>query len=246
MNEMLPEDDIFFPDGCFAGDPEEWGMPFDSVYFDTVDGLRLHGWFVPGAGRITILWCHGNAGNIGDRLHNMKLLHDRLGVNIFIFDYRGYGRSQGRPTEEGTYRDARAALAYLHSRPDVDKDAIVIFGRSLGGAIAVDLASKYPCVGLILESTFTSLVDIFELPPAIPPIKYDSMAKIKRVKVPLLMLHGNRDDVVPFESGCSLYLAANQPKKFCAIDGAGHNDTYIVGGDGYFAAIEEFIEGLET
>jgi len=244
MNEMSPEGYIFFPDRGFAGDPEEWGMPFESVYFDTADGVRLHGWFVPGDNRVTLLWCHGNAGNISDRLHNMKLLHERLGVSIFIFDYRGYGRSQGMPSEEGSYRDAQAALAYLHSRPDVDNEAVVIFGRSLGGAVAVDLASKYPCLGLILESTFTSLVDIFEMPPTIPPIKYDSLAKIKRVRAPLLMLHGNRDEVVPFESGYMLYKAANQPKKFCAIDGAGHNDTYIVGGEGYFAAIQEFIAGL--
>jgi len=244
VSVMQAEGFIFYPEKDLLGDPSAWGLPFDDVYFTTIDGLKLHGWYVAGNRREIMLWCHGNAGNISDRLDFMKLLHDSLGLNIFIFDYRGYGRSQGRPTEEGTYRDAQAAMDYLRSRPDVDKDSIVIFGQSLGGAIAVDLASKNSCLGLILEATFTSLVDIFEMPPAAFPIKYDSYSKIKRVKVPLLVLHGDHDDVVPFESGYSLYAAANKPKKFCAIEGALHNDTYIVGGEAYFAALDEFISGI--
>jgi fermentation-respiration switch protein FrsA (DUF1100 family) len=201
---------------------------------------------VPGSRRETILWCHGNAGNIGDRLDLLKLLHDRLDVNIFIFDYRGYGKSQGRPTEDGTYRDAHGAMDYLRARPDIEGDRIVVFGQSLGGAIAVDLACRNKFMGLILEATFTSLVDIFEMPPKDFPVKYDSYSKIKRVKVPLLMLHGDKDDVVPFESGYTLFKAAHEPKKFCAIKGGMHNDNHIVGGEGYFAAIGEFIKGLST
>lgn len=247
----MQEDFIFFPDPYLIGQPSDWDLPFDDVSFQTGDGLTLHGWFVPGDRKETMLWCHGNAGNISHRLDNMKILHDRIGINVFIFDYRGYGRSQGQPSEAGTYLDAEAALAYLRSRPDIDQDSIVIFGRSLGGAVAVDLASKHPCLGLILESTFTSLVDLFEMPIDIKdlrsrtaPIKYDSFSKIKRIKVPLLMLHGNRDEVVPFESGCTLYKAANQPKQFCLIEGAGHNDTYIVGGQAYVDALRDFIDGL--
>ena len=247
----MQEDFIFFPDSLFIGDPTEWGMTFEDVSFQTGDGLTLHGWFVPGDRKETMLWCHGNAGNISYRLDNIKLLHDRIGINVFIFDYRGYGKSQGRPSEQGTYIDAEAALACLHTRSDIDHDAIVIFGRSLGGAVAVDLASKRPCLGLILESTFTSLVDIFEMPVAIKElrsrmstIKYDSFSKIKRIKVPLLMLHGDSDEVVPFQSGATLYKAANQPKHFCVIQGAGHNDTYIVGGQGYVDALRDFIDGL--
>jgi len=247
----MQEDSVFFPDPFLIGQPGDWDMLFDDVNFQTIDGLTLHGWFVPGGRRETILWCHGNAGNISHRLDNMKILHDRIGIGMFIFDYRGYGRSQGQPSEAGTYLDAEAALSYLRSRPDIDQDAIVIFGRSLGGAVAVDLASKHPCLGLILESTFTSLVDLFEVPIDIndlrgrmAPIKYDSFSKIKRISVPLLMLHGNRDEVVPFESGCTLYKAANQPKQFCLIEGAGHNDTYIVGGQAYVDALRDFIDGL--
>lgn len=243
---MQAEGSIFYPEKELSGEPGDLGLPFDDVYFRMADALKLHGWYVPGNRRETLLWCHGNAGNISDRLDLMKLLHDKVGVNIFIFDYRGYGKSQGRPTEEGTYRDAQGALDYLRSRPEVDQDAIVIFGQSLGGAIAVDLACRNRCLGLILESTFTSLVDIFEMPPEACHVKYDSYSKIKRIHVPLLVLHGDHDDVVPFESGYMLYKAANEPKKFCAIAGALHNDTYIVGGEAYFAAINEFIEGLST
>jgi len=243
---MQSEGFIFYPEKDILGKPSDLGMAYEDVTFRMADALKLHGWFVPGSRRETILWCHGNAGNIGDRLDLLKLFHDRLDVNIFIFDYRGYGRSQGRPTEDGTYRDAHGAMDYLRSRPDVEGDKIVVFGQSLGGAIAVDLACRNRFMGLILEATFTSLVDIFEMPPKAFPVKYDSYSKIKRVKVPLLVLHGDHDDVVPFESGYTLYKAANEPKKFCAIEGALHNDNYIVGGDGYFTAIDEFITGLST
>jgi fermentation-respiration switch protein FrsA (DUF1100 family) len=241
---MQSEGSIFYPEKDILGKPSDLGMAYEDIIFRMADALKLHGWFVPGSRRETILWCHGNAGNIGDRLDLLKLLHDRIDVNIFIFDYRGYGKSQGRPTEDGTYRDAHGAMDYLRARPDVEGDKIVIFGQSLGGAIAVDLACRNRCLGLILESTFTSLVDIFEMPTKAFGMKYDSYSKIKRVKAPLLVLHGDHDDVVPFESGYTLYKAANEPKKFCTIAGAMHNDTYIVGGEAYFAAIDEFIKGL--
>jgi hypothetical protein len=195
---------------------------------------------------MTLLWCHGNAGNISHRLDNLKLLHDRLALNIFIFDYRGYGRSQGKPSEEGTYRDAEAAVAYLRIRKDIDQDAVIIFGRSLGGAIAVDLASKHQCLGLILESTFSSLAGMFPyLPTDAIPIKYDSLAKIKQVRMPLLMLHGDCDEVVPFQSGRELFEAANEPKEFYTIKGAGHNDTYTTGGEEYLAVFQGFISDLK-
>ena len=242
---MLQEDFIFYPDNYFIGDPAGWGMPFEDVIFSTGDGFKLHGWFVPGKGDITLLWCHGNAGNISYRLDNLQLLHERLGVNIFLFDYRGYGLSQGKPTEEGTYLDAEASLDYLHSRTDTDKEAIVIFGRSLGGAVAVDLAGRQPCLGLILESTFSSVGALFPgLVAEVLPIDYDSISKIGRVKAPLLMLHGDIDEVVPYPSGQELFEAANEPKEFYTIVGAGHNDTYITGGEDYIATWERFIAGL--
>jgi uncharacterized protein len=242
---MLQEDFIFYPDNYFIGDPAGWGMPFEDVIFPTADGLKLHGWFVPGKGDITLLWCHGNAGNISYRLDNLKLINQRLGVNIFLFDYRGYGLSQGKPTEEGTYLDAEAALEYLNSRTDIDAKAIVIFGRSLGGAVAVDLASKHPCLGLILESTFSSVGALFPgLVADVLPIEYGSISKIGSIKAPLLMLHGDIDEVVPYASGQELFEAANEPKRFYTIVGAGHNDTYITGGEDYIAVLGRFIAGL--
>jgi len=242
---MQTEGFIFYPEKDLFGKPSDLGMEFEDVTFRMADALKLHGWFVPGSRRETILWCHGNAGNIGGRLELLKLLHDRIGTNIFIFDYRGYGKSQGRPTEDGTYRDAHGALDYLRSRYDVDGDKVIVFGQSLGGAIAVDLGCRNKFMGLILESTFTSIADIFEKPTRVLPVKYDSYSKIKRVHVPLLMLHGDKDDVVPFESGYTLFKAAHEPKKFCAIKGAMHNDVYSVGGESYFAAIDDFIKGLK-
>ena len=242
---MLQEDFIFYPDNYFIGDPAGWGMPFEDVIFSTGDGFKLHGWFVPGKGDITLLWCHGNAGNISYRLDNLQLLHERLGVNIFLFDYRGYGLSQGKPTEEGTYLDAEAALEHLSSSSDIDKNSIVIFGRSLGGAVAVDLASRHPCLGLILESTFSSVGALFPgLVAEVLPIQYNSIDKIGRIKAPLLMLHGDIDEVVPYASGQELFAAANEPKQFYTIVGAGHNDTYLAGGEDYIAAWQRFIAGL--
>jgi len=248
---LVAESFIFYPDDYLIADPSDWGMPFEDVYFSTADGLTLNGWFVPGEKEMTWLWFPGNAGNISYRLDNLRLLHYRLSLNIFIFDYRGYGRSQGRPSEEGTYLDAEAALDYLRSRRDIDPDAIIFFGRSLGSAVAVNLATKHNCLGLILESPPSSLVGMMKrlfpsLPPEDLPIKYDSLSKIKRISVPLLILHGDCDEVVPFFMGRKLYEAANEPKQFYTIENAGHNDTYMVGGEEYFQAIENFIESVET
>jgi hypothetical protein len=278
---VLERSFIYFPERELIGNPAEFGLAFDDAYFTTSDGGRLHGWFVPGTGGsveqrnigtelrseavplfqgsnvpaahggLTWLWFHGNAGNISDRLENLHLLHEELGVSVFIFDYRGYGRSEGSPSEQGTYRDAEAALAYLLTRPDVDPERIVYFGRSLGSAVAVELATHRPPFALILESPFTSMADLvrhhYRFLPATGLIrtKYDSLSKTAKVHAPLLVLHGDQDDIVPFESGRKLFEAASEPKRFYAIQSAGHNDTYIVGGREYFRALREFVEDLE-
>jgi hypothetical protein len=239
---------IYFPERELIGDPADFGLPFDDVSFTAGDGVRLHGWFAPGESGVTWLWCHGNAGNISHRLENLRLLHDELGVSVFIFDYRGYGRSEGSPSEEGTYRDAEAALAHVLSRPDVDPERIVYFGRSLGAAVAVELATRRPPFALILESPLPSIAELARHHYPFLPVggllrtKYDSLSKIGRVRVPLLVLHGDQDEVIPFEAGRKLFEAANEPKRFYAIRGAGHNDTYIVGGREYFRALREFVE----
>ena len=244
---------IYFPEQALAATPSEAGLAYEDVSFTTEDGVTLHGWFVPGRGDVTWLWFHGNAGNISHRLGNLKQLHDRLGVNVFLFDYRGYGQSQGTPSEKGLYLDAEAALAYLNSREDVRSDRIVYFGRSLGAAVAVDLAGHQPAYGLILESPLPSIAfvarQVYPLLPAwfvqrILRARYDALSKIADVAVPLLVLHGDQDDIVPLDAGRRLFEAAQEPKQFHVIPGAGHNDTYVVGGGPYFAVLASFLEQL--
>jgi hypothetical protein len=225
-------------------------LPVEDCYFNTEDGLRLHGWFAASSGaQTTLLWLHGNAGNITHRQDNlMRLL--RLGVNIFIIDYRGYGRSQGHPSESGLYKDAQAAYDYLVQTKHVAPQQIYIFGRSLGGAVAINLAQANKCAGIIVESTFTSLPVIGrELYPFLPVNlltreRYDSLAKIAQVKAPILIIHGDADEIVSFEHGRRLFLAANEPKEFYPIKGAGHNNTYIVGGRAYFDKIRAFVNQI--
>jgi fermentation-respiration switch protein FrsA (DUF1100 family) len=241
---------IYFPDRDLVADPAYVGLPFEEISFAASDRVQLHGWFVPGEKEVTWLWFHGNAGNISHRLENLKLLHDELGVSVFLFDYRGYGRSEGTPSEEGTYRDGEAALAYLRSRADVDSDRIIYFGRSLGAGVAVELAVRHPPFALILESPIPSIAELarrhYPFLPVWPLLrtKYDSLAKIDKIAVPLLVLHGDRDDVVPFAAGRKLFEAANEPKEFYTVRGAGHNDTYLVGGEEYFAVLRRFMEEL--
>ncbi len=247
---MIERSFIYFPDADLVGDPADYGLAFDDVSFTAEDGVELHGWFVPGDSDVTWLWFHGNAGNISDRLENLRLLHDELGVSIFLIDYRGYGRSEGSPSEEGTYRDAQAALAYLLSRSDVDPDRIVYFGRSLGAGVAVELATRRPPYALILESPVPSIPEMARYHYRFLPIgwlirtKYDSLSKIGDVRVPLLVLHGDRDEVVPFKGGRKLFEAASEPKQFYTIEDAGHNDTYLAGGREYFQALRGFMESL--
>ena len=239
---------LYFPEQHLVTTPSQFDLPYEEVYFGGRDGTRLHGWFVPGREPVTLLWFHGNAGNISHRLENIKLLNELVGVSIFILDYRGYGLSEGRPSEKGFYLDAEAALAHLNSRQEVDQGKIVYFGRSLGAAVAVELAVHQSPWALILESPFPSVPEMARrLYPFLPlwPLlrdRYDSLGKIARVHVPLLVLHGDRDEVIPFDAGRKLFDAALEPKEFYAIQGAGHNDTYIIGGRDYFVALERFLK----
>ena len=243
---------VFFPFKYPRGywKPESFGLKVEDCYFRTTDDLQLHGWLVSTERAIgTLLWCHGNAGNITDRLDNLAKLA-KFPINIFIFDYRGYGKSEGSPTEEGVYLDAVAAYDYLISRPEIDPERIVVFGRSLGGAVAVDLATKRSSAGLVLESTFTSAKDMARSAFGFLPVHlimktdFDSFQKIPQIRVPLLFLHGTDDRTVPFALGRKLFEAANAPKDFYDIPGADHNDTYIVGGQVYFDKLLKFVEQM--
>lgn len=244
---------IFYPEARIDDTPRDIGLAFEDIFFTTGNGVRLNGWLVPYPGaKTTLLWFHGNAGNISHRLENIKLLHDKVKINIFIFDYRGYGRSEGRVSEEGTYRDGEAAIQYLRSRKDVDPKRIVFFGRSLGAAVAAEIAAREECLALILETPFVSIREMARAALPLLPIgpllrtRYDIVEKVKRVKAPLLVLHGDRDEIVPFSQGKKVFESAPDPKEFYTIRGAHHNDTYIVGGDPYFAALKDFIERAQA
>ena len=239
---------IFFPESEIFQDPGDRGLEFEEVAFTAADGVGLHGWFVPGQSTTTWVWFHGNAGNISNRVDNLDELHRHLGVNIFIFDYRGYGRSEGSPSEEGTYLDGEGALAYLRSRKDVDQQRLVLFGRSLGCAVAAETALRTEVHALILESAFTSIQAMarrhYPLLPGIGHLvqtRYDCLAKIKNVHSPVMVLHGDQDGIAPYDMGQELFEAANQPKRFYTIRGADHNDTYVVGGSAYYDALASFL-----
>ena len=245
---------VFYPSASIENTPAQVGLEFEDLFFITRDNVRLNGWFVPHRdARSTLIWFHGNAGNIGDRVENIKLLHDQVRVNIFIFDYRGYGRSGGRPSEEGTYRDGEAALELIQKKIGSDgAKKIVLFGRSLGAAIAAEMAIRFESQGLILESPFISIAEMaramFPLLPIEPFLqtKYDVRDKIRRIKVPLLVVHGERDEIVPFEHGRTVFESAPEPKTFYPISGAGHNDTYAVGGAAYFRKLKQFIDSTAS
>ncbi|MBU0478441.1 alpha/beta hydrolase [bacterium] len=227
--------------------PESIGLKFEDIFFETNDHVKLNGWYVPCEGAIsTLLFCHGNAGNISDRLDSIDIFHN-LGLNIFIFDYRGYGKSRGFPTEKGTYLDAMAAYSWLISEKKLDEDKLIIFGRSLGGSIAIDLASKINKGLLISESAFTSIIDIGkEFYPFLPikycaSIKYDSIQKIKSIKIPKLIIHSEEDEIIPFHHGEKIFKAALSPKQFYQMRG-GHNDGFIIMGKEYEETIKNFIK----
>jgi pimeloyl-ACP methyl ester carboxylesterase len=210
---------LFFPSRRILQTPKR----FDDLTIPTADGQRLHGWWMEAdEPHSTVLFLHGNAGNIGDRVPHYELL-TAAGFNVLAFDYRGYGRSTGRPTEAGTYVDARAA------RDALPEDHPVIYvGESLGGAIALELALHRPPNGLVLQSTFTSIRHMARLhypivPSALVPDAYPSLDRIKDLKAPLLVLHGRNDEIVPLMDGQALYDAAPEPKQIRILD-AGHND----------------------
>jgi fermentation-respiration switch protein FrsA (DUF1100 family) len=246
----MDEKFIFFPSSAIEVTPKDYGLDYEDVYFTTSDGVRLNGWLVrhPEA-KTTLLWFHGNGGNISHRAHGARMLYDAVKANIFMIDYRGYGNSQGVVSEAGTYEDARAALRYLRGRRDIDPKRIVFFGQSLGAAVAADLAGREECLAVILEAPFASIREmakaIYPFLPLGPLIqtRYDVVEKVKAVKAPLLVVHGERDDIVPFEQGKKVFDAAAGPKQFHALRGAHHNDTFEIGGAAYFAVITSFIEG---
>lgn len=245
--QQLENSIIFYPDKALDDRPSNWDLCYKDIQFLTPDGQKLHGWFFPVSGKSPVLlFCHGNAGNISHRIENIKFLVKR-DISVFIFDYRGYGQSSGRPSEKGIYIDGIAAYDYLTEIEKISPDRIVIFGRSIGGAVAIEVALQRKVRCLIIESTFTSTKDMaktifpfFIFSPFLPH-HYNNILKIAGVTIPKLIIHGEDDNIVPFSMGNKLFAQATEPKLFLPIHRAGHNDTYVVGGGDYFEAIVNFI-----
>lgn len=246
---IFEEKFIFFPSKYPEGiyDDAHVIANLSDCWINTHDGVKLHGWFVRTDSAIaTIVMCHGNAGNISHRLEIIRRLQN-TGFNILIFDYRGYGKSEGSPTEDGVYKDGLAAFDYAMNLPDVNSKRIILWGTSLGGAVAVDIALQRPALGLILESAFSSAKDVARSAYPYLPVHFvirsqlNSVEKIRKIHTPLLQIHGNNDNIIPIELGEKLFKAANEPKELYIIDGSGHNDTFIIGGMQYLERVRAFI-----
>ena len=238
---------LFQPSSRLLATPDDAGMSYETVHLDTKDGETLHGWWIPApdVSRGTLLFFHGNAGNISGRLESVQQFH-QLGLNVLIVDYRGYGQSTGSPSEEGIYRDAAACWRYLTGTQGVAPQKIIVFGRSMGGGAATWLAAKEKPGAVILESVFTNVPDIgahhypFLPVRALAANQFDNKSRVDEIEAPTLLIHSRGDRIVPFTLGQQVYEAAAEPKQFLEIEG-GHNDGFLVSKEEYLRAIDDFL-----
>lgn len=243
LDELL----LFFPAKYPAGNWKPDTLDYEDAWFEADDGVRLHGWYCPAeAPRGYVLFAHGNAGNLSHCAAIARTFQRELRLATFVFDYRGYGRSEGTPTVEGVLKDAHAAMKEFTSRAAIESSRVILMGRSLGGAVAVQLAADTGPRALILESTFSSLKEAAQhhypkLAWLVPENKLNSAARISSFKGPLLLSHGDSDRTVPCELGMRLYNAAGEPKTLFVIEGGDHNDPQPVG---YYRKLDEFIRAL--
>jgi uncharacterized protein len=253
MLRWFEHSQVYHPVRALAVTGAELGRPVEQVIFQTSDGLALHGWFYPALTNsprrhLALLFCHGNGGNISHRLETYAALL-QTGVSVFAFDYRGYGKSQGAPTERGTYEDAQAAYRWLRQQGFAATN-IVAFGESLGGAVATELAVREPLGGLVLQSTFTSIPAMgAELFPWLPvrwmsTIRYDTHSKLPRVHLPVLVMHSREDDLVAFHHAQDNYAAANPPKLFCELRGS-HNNS-LADQSAFIRGLDQFLSLLAS
>lgn len=237
---------VYFPGRPGGPTPAQRGMAFEDVTLTTSDGVRVHGWLV-GAPRPrgVVLVCHGNAGTIADRLPLAEAFM-AMGWSCFLLDYRGYGQSEGQPSEDGTYRDAEAGHEHLTRAAGFDPAQVVVYGESLGGGVAIELARRRPVAACVVESTFTSLPDIgARAYPWLPVrllsrLRYDNRAKIGRLAVPVLVIHSQQDEVVPFAHGQALFEAAREPRQLLVTTG-GHNDGGFLRSEQHRGAVQQFL-----
>lgn len=232
--------------------PGDIGLEYEKVQLKTPDNLILSAWYIPAKkGEFTILFCHGNGGNMAHRLDSINIFNE-IGLNCFIFDYRGYGNSQGKSTEEGLYTDAQAAYDWLVKEKKISPENIIFFGHSIGGSVAAHLAGNVKVKGLILESCFTSYADIGRKFYPYMPVKlfarynFNTFEYVKKVKCPILVIHSRSDEIIPFEFGLRLYeQAANEPKEFLEIFGS-HNDGFLHTGQVYRDGIRKWLESIKN
>ncbi len=235
-------------------DEQNWGvlsgLPLEDVWLPVDESVTIFGWFVDaGPTKPVLLWCHGNAGNVSHRLGNIRELYHR-GISVLIFDYRGYGRSTGSPSEWGMYQDALASYDYLIQQRRIPPDRVILFGRSLGSAVAGDLALNRPAAGLIVEGAFPSLQSMsdhhyFGLPTRwFMNLEFNLVDKVAQLQMPLLVIHGEKDSIVPVDLGRQVFEAAPEPKRWYVVPGADHNDVPYVGGDPYFREVHNFIQNI--
>ena len=231
--------------------PKNMGLDYENIEFVTEDNIKLHGWFIPAKKdlviqkKATVLFFHGNAGNISHRMDSIRQFH-KMGLNVFIIDYRGYGQSTGKTTEAGTYKDAESAWHYLTVTRSIKENEIIIFGRSLGGSIGAWLATRHTPVALIIESSFSSALSMGQrFYPYLPlrllsRYRYDTKEYIKKIHCPVLVAHSRNDEIIPYDEGRDIFNAAPEPKQFLEMQG-GHNDGFIISGSSYVNALESFI-----
>lgn len=244
--EQLVNEYLFFPPRAFVAEPAQLGLPYENIWLATEDGVKVHGWFIPNlTAGCTLLCLHGNADNISYNLPFLKQLFD-AGLQIFALDYRGYGRSEGAPSEQGTYRDALAAWQWLR---DEIGGPVALFGHSLGGAVSLWLASQaeVDTCAVVVEGTFTRLRDLAAQVYPIPglaqriPDLYPSVDRAARLRAPLLVIHGTADELIPLAQGERLFAAAPGPKQMLRVPGAGHNDLRLVAGRSFVDALVAFL-----
>ena len=243
---------VFHPRPGGERNPKDIGLEYENLQFVSAQGNVLHGWYVPGntidGEAPVVLFCHGNAGNLSHRLETVRVIHE-LGCHLLIFDYQGYGLSQGTASESATYADVEAAWNLLVRDKGIDSGRIILWGRSLGGAVAARCASRHTPQALVLESTFTSIPDIgARIYPFFPVrllcrLRYDTRSLLASIRCPVLVVHSPDDSVVPYEFGRQLFEAAGEPKEFLQIHGD-HDDGFLVSGEHYTAGIANFMQSL--
>lgn len=236
---------IFFPEKTITSAPSAFGMKYENLFIVAKDGVKINVWYIPNGNSALIIHCNGNAGNLSERVEKFSLFNS-LGYSVIGFDYRGYGKSEGKPSEEGLYMDLRSVINFAEEK-GYKKSEIILYGESIGGGVALQLASEMQFSVLILESTFTSIYDMARIYYKLFPTsfllksKFDNLSKIKKVKCPVVIMHSKEDEIVPYSMGQTLYENASEPKIFLNLE-KGHNDGGIIVSREAISKLKSFLE----